>query len=191
MASYWRLDGVRARVQILPGADQRHLGGISTERPAGEGLLQGIRALDCEGEVLPRGLCGVKGGAGLLAGGEIGRLMGLSGHIGWGGASAPADCIRRPIEVPPEGVGLFATRHHRHRYGISSVLDDALRDIFLPALFQGDVSNIPSRVISDLPVKQVGIALPDPMQTAGENWVASCIITRHLVAVLRRTAKFR
>ena len=39
---------------------------------------------------------GVKGGAGLLAGGEIGMMAGLSGHLGRVGASASSDRIRRP-----------------------------------------------------------------------------------------------
>ena len=41
-----------------------------------------------------------------------------------------------------------------------------------------------------MPVKQAGIVLPDPTQTAGANWIASCMVTGHLVAALRGTAKF-
>ena len=71
------------------------------------------------------------------------------------------------------------------------VVEDALRDIFLPDLFQGDTSHIPGREIYGLPVKQNGIALPYPTRTVGENWTASCVVTGHLVVDLRGTAKFR
>ena len=71
------------------------------------------------------------------------------------------------------------------------VVEDALRDIFLPTLFQGGTSQIPSRAIAILPFKQAGIALPDPTRTAGANWVASCVITGRLAAALCRTAEFR
>ena len=35
------------------------------------------------------------------------------------------------------------------------------------------------------------MALPDPTQTAPENWKASCVITGNLVATLRGQVKFR
>ena len=70
-------------------------------------------------------------------------------------------------------------------------VEDALQDIFLLALFQGSTTHIPRRVITGLPVKQAGISLLHPTQTAGGNWTASCGITGHLVAVLRGTADFR
>ena len=71
------------------------------------------------------------------------------------------------------------------------VAEDALRDIFLLALFQGATAQIPRRAITGLPVKQPGIALPKPTQTEGENWTASCVITGHLVLALRGTVEFR
>ena len=67
---------------LIPGSNQDRLSRVSLERTAGGGLLQGIQDPDCNGEPLPWGLCGVKGGAGSLAGGESGRLEGLSGHLG-------------------------------------------------------------------------------------------------------------
>ena len=48
----------------------------------GGGLLQGILAEDCDREPLPQRIRGVIGGAGLVAGGESGRLAELSGHLG-------------------------------------------------------------------------------------------------------------
>ena len=40
-------------------------------------------------------------------------------------------------------------------------------------------------------MKQAGLALPDPLKTAPENWTASCVITGHLVAALRGQVIFR
>ena len=40
-------------------------------------------------------------------------------------------------------------------------------------------------------MKQAGMALPDPTQTATVNWQASCVITGHLVSSLRGQVPFR
>ena len=45
--------------------------------------------------------------------------------------------------------------------------------------------------ITGLPVKQDGIALPEPTQTKGANLTASYVITGHLVAAFHGTAEFR
>ena len=42
-----------------------------------------------------------------------------------------------------------------------------------------------------MPVKHTGIALPEPTQNSGYNWVAYFFVTVHLVAALRRTYEFR
>ena len=55
---------------------------------------------------------------------------------------------------------------------------------FLPALFEGVGDGALGRAITRVPVKQAGMALPDPTRTAPENWQASCVITGHLVSVL-------
>ena len=47
------------------------------------------------------------------------------------------------------------------------VVEDVLRYLFVPALFQGATANIPVREITGLTFKQARIALPDPSQTAG------------------------
>ena len=52
------------------------------------------------------------------------------------------------------------------------VVEEALWDIFLLALFKGATAHIPRRAITSLPVKQSGISLPDPTRTAGANWMA-------------------
>ena len=62
-----------------------------------------------------------------------------------------------------------------------------LQNTILPALFQEATSQIPRRAITNLPVKQAEIALPDQTWTAGANWMASCLITGHLC----RTAELR
>ena len=76
--------------------------------------------------------------------------------------------------------------------GISfQVVEDDLRYTLIPALFQGDTNQIPGRAITGLPVKQVGINLPHPTQTAGANWTESCVITGHLFIALCGTDEFR
>ena len=62
---------------------------------------------------------------------------------------------------------------------------------FLPELFKGVGDGAPGRAITGLPVKQAGMAPQDPTRTAPDNWQASCVITGHLVAVLRVQVPFR
>ena len=71
------------------------------------------------------------------------------------------------------------------------MIEDVLQYIFLPDLFQGETSQIPGRAINSLLVKQAGIALSNPTRNVRANWTASCVITGHLVAALRGTAKLR
>ena len=70
-------------------------------------------------------------------------------------------------------------------------VEDELHDTFLPDIFQGGTSQIPGRAITGMLSKQACIALPEPNQTAGANWTASCIIIGHLFTALRGTARFR
>ena len=70
-------------------------------------------------------------------------------------------------------------------------VEEALREVFVPALFRGLTEGLPTRENTRLPVKQAGLAIPDPVKTAPENWTASCVITGHLVAALRDQAAFR
>ena len=69
-------------------------------------------------------------------------------------------------------------------------MEDKLCNALLPALFKGDTSQIPGRAVTGLPVKQAGIALPESTQSNGANWRESCVITGHLIEVLRGTAEF-
>ena len=47
--------------------------------------------------------------------------------------------------------------------------EDVLCYALLPALFKGSPSQIPGRAVTSIPVKQAGIALPDPTQIDGAN----------------------
>ena len=67
----------------------------------------------------------------------------------------------------------------------------ALREVFVMALFRGLTEGMPTRENTRLLFKQSGLAIPDPVKTAPENWTASCVITGHLVADLRGQDVFR
>ena len=71
------------------------------------------------------------------------------------------------------------------------LLNTYLKETFVPALFEGLHEGVPDQGVTRLPVKQAGLALPEPSQTAPENWTASCVITGHLVAALRGQVEFR
>ena len=67
----------------------------------------------------------------------------------------------------------------------------ALKETFVPALFEVLGDGVSEQGVTRLPVKQAGLALPDPYHTAPENWMASCVITGHLVAALKGQVEFR
>ena len=69
-------------------------------------------------------------------------------------------------------------------------VEQALQETFLMSLFQGLGNGAPGRGFICLPVKQAGLAHPDPTNIAPENWTDSCVIIGHLVAVLRVHAEF-
>ena len=66
-----------------------------------------------------------------------------------------------------------------------------LKEILVPALFQSLREGFLDRGVTCLPVQQVGLALPNPSQTAPENWTASCVIIGHLVLALRGQVEFQ
>ena len=70
-------------------------------------------------------------------------------------------------------------------------VETALKESFVPALFEGLGDGVPEPGATRLPSKQAGLDLPYPSQTAPENWTASCVITGHLVAALRGQVGFR
>ena len=71
------------------------------------------------------------------------------------------------------------------------LVEEALRETLLPAIFQGLGEGAPWREVTHLPVKQAGLALPDLKKTDPENCTESCVITGHLVAAIRGQADFR
>ena len=71
------------------------------------------------------------------------------------------------------------------------LVEEALREMFVPALFKGLREGVPESENTLLPVKQAALDLPDPVQTAPENWTASCVTTGHLVAALTGQLVFR
>ena len=70
-------------------------------------------------------------------------------------------------------------------------VEQALREVFIQSLFQGLIEVIPGRGVIHLPMKQAGLAFPDPTKTAAEKWMEYCVITGHLVADLRGQEEFR
>ena len=83
---------------------------------------------------------------------------------------------------------------HRFTHSIGDafgLMKKLLQENFIPALFQGLGEGTPGRGVICLPVKQVGLALPDLTNTSTENWTASCVITGHLVALIRGQEEFR
>ena len=71
------------------------------------------------------------------------------------------------------------------------LVEKALWETFVPALFEGLGEGTPERAFTRLPLKQAGLALPEPTQTSPENWMVSCVITGHLVAELGGQVEFR
>ena len=69
-------------------------------------------------------------------------------------------------------------------------LETALRDVLLHVLFQGVGKGTLGQGVTRLSVKQMGMSLPDPTKTAPENWTASCVITGHIVALIRVQEEF-
>ena len=69
-------------------------------------------------------------------------------------------------------------------------VEEAFWEIFVLVLFRGLKEGFPARKNTRLTVKQAGLALPDPVQTAPENWTASYVITGHLVESLRGQVEF-
>ena len=60
-------------------------------------------------------------------------------------------------------------------------VEEALEKYFLPSLFQGSMSKVPMLGITHLPFKQAGLEIPNPNLSAWENWMASFVVTGHLV----------
>ena len=87
---------------LYTGADQDHLGCVSTESPARGVFTPGVRTENRDETQVSRGFCGDRGGAGSMVTGEGGGVPSFGGHHGRGGRKAPADRLHGPIEIPPE-----------------------------------------------------------------------------------------
>ena len=57
--------------------------------------------------------------------------------------------------------------------------------------FKGAESDISVWGVTQLPVKQVGIEIPDPTASAPDNWTASMVITVKLVASIKGLTEFK
>ena len=67
----------------------------------------------------------------------------------------------------------------------------ALYCTFLPALFGEPIDpDDPRLALAPLPVKHAGLALPNPVDSAGENYKASTLLCSHLLAALKGSQKF-
>ena len=69
--------------------------------------------------------------------------------------------------------------------------EKALWEELLPALFLVSETHILDRTITAVLVKHEGLAIPDPTQTSQVNCIALCVVTRHLVMVLRGRIKYK
>ena len=106
-------------MRLLPRADKEHHGRVSPEIASCGGLLSGVRVTGCNRYPVPLGLRWDRDSVGTVDGGEGCRMTVFGGHLGWGGASAPADRLHGLAEVPLAGVGLCAACHPGHRYSVS------------------------------------------------------------------------
>ena len=64
-------------------------------------------------------------------------------------------------------------------------VEEAIRDSFLPSLFQGVGEGSPGQGLTQISVKQSGMSLPDLKKTGSEKWTVSCVITGYLITELR------
>ena len=67
----------------------------------------------------------------------------------------------------------------------------AIKETFVPGLFEGLGEGASEQGITCLSVKQAILDIPEPTLASPENRTATCVITGHLVAVLRVQVKFR
>ena len=70
-------------------------------------------------------------------------------------------------------------------------LSKTIFDTFLRALFDDEIEEEDSRrKLAALPIKQAGLALADPAQTASSIFTASSLVVSHLLAALKGTVTF-
>ena len=91
-------------------------------------------------------------------------------HTGRGFPKAPAVCICR-TEKFLQQEWAFVQRVTPGVGADFAPAEEALREDFLPDLFRGLRKGLPTRENTRLLVKQAGLAIPDPVLTAPENWI--------------------
>ena len=69
-------------------------------------------------------------------------------------------------------------------------VDEVPQSSFLLELFRGVTTSIQARGVTHLPVKQVGMVLPDITISTSENCMDSCDVTGNLVATLIGRTEF-
>ena len=70
-------------------------------------------------------------------------------------------------------------------------IEEAIADIFLPALYGESLQNCTyRRNLASLPVKFAGLALPDPTATSESNYEASTLVCSHLLSAFRGSESF-
>ena len=94
-------------MELFPGADREHLGRVSTEHPVGGGLILGVRPVIRYEKQVSRGICGYRGGAGLVVKGKCRGVTRCSVHHGRGGGQSTTDRLHGPAKVPLAGVGFL------------------------------------------------------------------------------------
>lgn len=70
-------------------------------------------------------------------------------------------------------------------------VEKEILETFLLALFADEFAdNDPQIHLASLPVKKAGLALPNPVKSADQNYEASILLTSHATAALRGTIEF-
>ena len=72
-----------------------------------------------------------------------------------------------------------------HIWDAFGPVEVALRDTFMPDLFQGVGERTLGQGVTQLPVKQAGLDLKDPTKMPPEKYMTSCVIIGYLVAAHR------
>ena len=103
-----------------------------------------------------------------MVGEESGRMDIFHRHTDRGCPKSPAVCICRTAKVPPKEWD-FVQRVTPGVGAAFAPVEEALRVVFLPDLFRGLTEGLPTRENTRLPVKQAGLAIPDPVLTAPGN----------------------
>jgi hypothetical protein len=72
-----------------------------------------------------------------------------------------------------------------------SEIEKAILDLFLPALFSDKLEECnPHYILSKLPMKFAGLALPHPVASSDSNFEASTLVCSHLFAAFRGVEPF-